>query len=112
VTQDQCTYCKETNHKQEGCWFLHPELRPARWIDKSEGRRKGEKDWRWANLSKKEEGSKSFSTGRALSVFDPIQNEMERVSTGPSSEGNKGNTQGGLDLMQAMFKEFSMWYSK
>jgi hypothetical protein len=79
-----------------------PELRPAGWIDKGDEGTKGREKEHWrdrAALTKKEEMSRGFSIGRALSIFYPI------------SEGNNCNSQT-LDPMQAMFKEFTMWYSK
>jgi hypothetical protein len=44
IAQANCSHCKQLGHKQETCWFLHPKLRPARWIEKDDKGRKGEKD--------------------------------------------------------------------
>jgi gag-polypeptide of LTR copia-type len=109
ITQAKCAHCKQLGHKQEMCWFLHPELRPGGWIDKGDGGRKGEKDvWRGKrgdSFAKREE-SRIFSTEK---IFDPVLNKMDRPISAPR-DGSTGSA--GSDPVQQMFQEFSMWYSK
>jgi hypothetical protein len=91
--QAKCANCKKLGHKQETCWFLHPELRPGGWINKGDEGRKGEKDlWREKrgdNLSKREE-PRIFSTEM---IFDPVQKKMDRPISAPRdrSAGSAGS---------------------
>jgi hypothetical protein len=40
----KCSYCRKSGHIEANCWFLHPHLRPASWIDIGDNDRKGEFD--------------------------------------------------------------------
>jgi hypothetical protein len=106
IAQAKCAHCKQLGHKQETCWFLHPELRPAGWIDKGDRGRKKEKDlWRGKRgdtLSKREE-PRIFSTKM---ILDSAQTEMDRPISVPK-DGSAGQ-----DPVQQIFHKFSLWYWK
>jgi hypothetical protein len=36
----KCSHCKMIGHNHEACWWLHPHLRLADWIDHEGGKKK------------------------------------------------------------------------
>jgi Integrase core domain len=50
----QCDHCKKAGHNRDGCWFLHPHLRPVR--------EKGDRGGKWGG-GKKEKRFGGFSKG-------------------------------------------------
>jgi gag-polypeptide of LTR copia-type len=48
---DWCDHCKRTGHNREGCWVLHPHLRPSRNKGERGGARKGGTEQRFGGIS-------------------------------------------------------------
>jgi hypothetical protein len=76
IAQAECAHCKQLGHKQETCWFFHPELRPVGWIKratkKERGRKTCEKEKKGETLSKREE-LRIFSTKM---ILDPMKTKI------------------------------------
>jgi hypothetical protein len=51
--EEKCSHFKKVGHKAEGCWWLHPHLRPAGWVDRGEGSKKGESNRKGFFLAKR-----------------------------------------------------------
>jgi gag-polypeptide of LTR copia-type len=114
TTVDKCSHYKQAGHKKEKCWFLHPHLRPAGWVDRGDaGRReRGESANKWdSGWEKKKRGDdRSFTT----QAYKPSGSNNTKDHTLaleiPQPSGSSGSTC--EDPMQTMFKQFSMWYSR
>jgi hypothetical protein len=52
TNREKCENYKQIGHNRANCWFLHPNLSPAHWIEKGEGDRRGQRE----KKSKEERG--------------------------------------------------------
>jgi hypothetical protein len=115
TTQIKCTHYKQLGHKQEACWFLHPELRPAGWVERSNESRKGEREnWRdkiFSQPTNKKEEARSFSIAKeagavfdavASATFDPVRRQSKELNQSESSGSDRG------DQIQHLFQQFFM----
>jgi hypothetical protein len=107
--EDKCSYCKKLGHTEVNCWFLHPHLRPASWIDRGDNR-KGETDRKGERMSgARQEGKRGadYTTQKGFNAQKPLTSTI--FDTGQNSAGYNGS---GQDPMQQMFAQCATWYTK
>ena len=81
---DWCDHCKRAGHNRDGCWVLHPHLRPVRSKGERGGARKGEKEQRFGGLSKGAE---------------PNSNEVQGCGSVQSTQPDKGHDLSGSSVV-------------
>jgi hypothetical protein len=73
-----CTNYKKNGHNQDGCWWLHPHLRPAKWKNGGGGIGGGAKTEPRANLGftvERETASEGAGAGRAKGLMTQTRSE-------------------------------------
>jgi hypothetical protein len=107
--EEKCSHCKKSGHTEVNCWFLHPHLRPAFWIDRGDNR-KGETDRKGERMSGARQEVKrgaDYITQKGFNAHKPLTSTI--FDAGQNSAGSSGS---GQDLMQQMFAQFTTWYTK
>jgi hypothetical protein len=96
--EEKCNHCKKSGHTEVNCWFLHPHLRPASWIDRGDNR-KGE---RMSGARREGKRGADYTTQKGFNAQKPL------ISTIFDAEKNSAGSSGsGQDPMQQMFAQFA-----
>jgi hypothetical protein len=107
--EEICSNCKKAGHNREGCWWLHPQLRPKSWKSiKKGGGGNSLQDGRKGEHKRQREITSGKRESQCLSSLEGTQNKRGDHEAATGEMTHSDSSEFDMDQMRWLYTQLSV----